>query len=336
MVDGMKRIKAAAPGIAPHADRAAGAGAAGPRGHLVRPHARVDAGEGAGAARRPARRSGGTSARARRRLTSPSSSTIPAPSCGSGRGSRGNTACRASSSGRRSTGTARCAYPAPKLQDPWADPMSCVSGYGSRPGHVGSWGNGDGRFLYPPPPRSRTPQPTPCLDGPINSIRWENLRDGMEDYEYFWLLDQAVKRADHAGQRSPSWSTKPARCCNVPPGDLEGPDAFHHRPAPDAGAPRPGRADDRAVAPDQVTAASGPHSGKHRLQWHAQVQRGVHHFGVAETAATAGGWENRHAFGTRNDHPARLHAVGEVFAVISPMAACSTRSAVAAPGRTPR
>ena len=25
----------------------------------------------------------------------------------------------------------------------------------------------------------------------MNSVRWENLRDGMEDYEYFWLLREA-------------------------------------------------------------------------------------------------------------------------------------------------
>jgi hypothetical protein len=28
----------------------------------------------------------------------------------------------------------------------------------------------------------------------VNSLRWENLRDGMEDYEYFWLLPQAMQR----------------------------------------------------------------------------------------------------------------------------------------------
>ena len=27
----------------------------------------------------------------------------------------------------------------------------------------------------------------------MNSLRWENLRDGMEDYEYFWLLRQAMQ-----------------------------------------------------------------------------------------------------------------------------------------------
>lgn len=34
------------------------------------------------------------------------------------------------------------AFPPPKLQDPWADPMSYVSGYDFKPGHVGYWGNG--------------------------------------------------------------------------------------------------------------------------------------------------------------------------------------------------
>ena len=29
---------------------------------------------------------------------------------------------------------------------------------------------------------------------PINSLRWENLREGMEDYEYLWLLQQAIER----------------------------------------------------------------------------------------------------------------------------------------------
>ena len=81
----------------------------------------------------------------------------------------------------------------PKLQDPWKDPMSYTSGYDLPVGHVGYWGNGDGRFLYPPR-RDPNTATNACLDAPITSIRWENLRDGMEDYEYFWLLDQEVKR----------------------------------------------------------------------------------------------------------------------------------------------
>ena len=71
--------------------------------------------------------------------------------------------------------------------------MSYTSGYGLKPGELGYWGNGDGRFLYPPRREPTAGQP-PCLDAPINSLRWENLRDGMEDYEYFWLLQQAVTR----------------------------------------------------------------------------------------------------------------------------------------------
>ncbi|MGO8925982.1 MAG: DUF4091 domain-containing protein [Limisphaerales bacterium] len=87
--------------------------------------------------------------------------------------------------------TSAAAFPPPKLQDPWADPMSYVSGYDQKPGEIGYWGNGDGRFLYPPRHDPSTDR-APCLDAPINSIRWENLRDGMEDYEYFWLLRQAA------------------------------------------------------------------------------------------------------------------------------------------------
>ena len=86
------------------------------------------------------------------------------------------------------------AFPAPQLQDPWADPISYVSGYDFKPGQVGYWGNGDGRFLYPPRRYGETDQET-ILDKPINSLRWENLRDGMEDYEYFWLLQREVERA---------------------------------------------------------------------------------------------------------------------------------------------
>ncbi len=88
--------------------------------------------------------------------------------------------------------TSPAAFPPPKLQDPWTDPMSYKSGYDQQPGQIGYWGNGDGRFLYPPR-RDATANQAPCLDAPVNSLRWENLRDGMEDYEYFWLLQQAME-----------------------------------------------------------------------------------------------------------------------------------------------
>jgi hypothetical protein len=90
-------------------------------------------------------------------------------------------------------------YPAPRLQDPWADPMSWVSGYDFPVGFISPWGNGDGRFLYPPRRDPNAPQ-SPCLDEPINSLRWENLRDGMEDYEYFWLLRRQIEQLAAAGR----------------------------------------------------------------------------------------------------------------------------------------
>jgi hypothetical protein len=86
--------------------------------------------------------------------------------------------------------TSPAAFPPPKLQDPWTDPMSYTSGYGEKPGEVGYWGNGDGRFLYPPR-RDPAADKRACVDGPVNSLRWESLRDGMEDYEYLWLLREA-------------------------------------------------------------------------------------------------------------------------------------------------
>ena len=36
-------------------------------------------------------------------------------------------------------------------------------------------------------------------DGPINTIRWELLREGLEDHEYLWVLGNAIKNAKAAG-----------------------------------------------------------------------------------------------------------------------------------------
>ncbi len=90
------------------------------------------------------------------------------------------------------------AYPGDEVQNPWQDAMSWTSGYGLEPGERRPWGNGDGRFLYPP---NRAPgvNDTKYLEGPVPSIRWELLRDGIEDYEYFWLLKQHVDRLKEAG-----------------------------------------------------------------------------------------------------------------------------------------
>jgi hypothetical protein len=79
-------------------------------------------------------------------------------------------------------------------QNPWEDPMSYQSGYGLPVGHVGYWGNGDGRFVYPPNGNVGEDK-TKHLEGPVNCIRWEMLRDGIEDYEYLHLLRDLVAKA---------------------------------------------------------------------------------------------------------------------------------------------
>jgi hypothetical protein len=72
------------------------------------------------------------------------------------------------------------------LRNPWTSGMS-YSPVGCM------WGNGDGMLLYPP---VREPAKTPTIKGPYNSIRWEMLREGLEDREYFWLLEQAGALAE--------------------------------------------------------------------------------------------------------------------------------------------
>src|SRR5439155_21213943 len=49
--------------------------------------------------------------------------------------------------------------------------------------------NGDAFFFYPPR-KDNMPLQSCGQNGNrlVPSIRWENLRDGMEDYEYLWLL----------------------------------------------------------------------------------------------------------------------------------------------------
>jgi hypothetical protein len=74
-------------------------------------------------------------------------------------------------------------FKSPARQNPWEDPMSYSES--------GTWGNGDGRFIYPPNRDNDRKQK--FLDGPVSSLRWEILRDGVEDYEYFALLRDLLK-----------------------------------------------------------------------------------------------------------------------------------------------
>lgn len=106
-------------------------------------------------------------------------------------------------------------FPPGVLQNPWQDPMSYTVGYGVPFGQVSHWGNGDGRFLYPPnrdPGKDRTKY----LCGPVDSVRWEILREGIEDYEYFVLLRKAVEAAK-GKSRLRTAAAEAAKLLDVPP-----------------------------------------------------------------------------------------------------------------------
>ena len=75
-------------------------------------------------------------------------------------------------------------------QNPWEQAMA-INPSG------GPWGNGDGRLLYPP---RREPPETPVIEPPVTSIRFENLRDGLEDREYLILLREVAVRHRTAGR----------------------------------------------------------------------------------------------------------------------------------------
>ncbi len=85
--------------------------------------------------------------------------------------------------------TSDAAYPnAGQPQNPYADPMSWTSGYSTPAGDRRPWGNGDGRFIYPPLAAANAQRDAPVFDGPVVWIIWEQLRDGIEDYEYLCIL----------------------------------------------------------------------------------------------------------------------------------------------------
>mgnify|MGYP000917380664 CR=1 FL=1 len=89
--------------------------------------------------------------------------------------------------------TSGTAFPDPeKPQNPYGDAMSWVSDETMAPGTKQAWGNGDGRFLYPPPAAADGGPTAPVLDGPVDSYRLELLRDGIEDYEYFVILKRLL------------------------------------------------------------------------------------------------------------------------------------------------
>ncbi|MBN1852996.1 MAG: DUF4091 domain-containing protein, partial [Pirellulales bacterium] len=100
-------------------------------------------------------------------------------------------------------------------QDPYADPMGWVSGYSTPPGTRRAWGNGDGRFLYPPEAAANGRPAKPVLDPPVSSIRLEMLRDGIEDYEYLFLLKNLISK--RTGQLTDRQVAEIQQFLTVPP-----------------------------------------------------------------------------------------------------------------------
>jgi hypothetical protein len=68
--------------------------------------------------------------------------------------------------------------------------------------NAGVWGNGDGRFYYPPNRRPNEDTTTEYLTGPVISLRWEMLARGVQDWETLRLLRQRVEAAEKRGVRS--------------------------------------------------------------------------------------------------------------------------------------
>ncbi|NLH99654.1 MAG: DUF4091 domain-containing protein [Chthonomonadales bacterium] len=92
--------------------------------------------------------------------------------------------------------TSPAQFPGDRVQNPWEDPMAYVADT------TGVWGNGDGRFFYPPNRDPNGDRTTEYVSGPVDSIRWEMLGEGIEDWEYFRLLDAAIRRAARAGSKA--------------------------------------------------------------------------------------------------------------------------------------
>ena len=98
--------------------------------------------------------------------------------------------------------TSNTAFPDPaRPQNPYTDAMSWVGDGSLASGTKRPWGNGDGRFLYPPLAAADARQEEAVLAGPNASYRLEMMRDGIEDYEYFAMLKRLI--AEKAAKLSP-------------------------------------------------------------------------------------------------------------------------------------
>ncbi len=127
--------------------------------------------------------------------------------------------------------TSGAAYPdRANPQNPYEDPMGWVSGYSTPKGNKRPWGNGDGRFIYPPEAAADAHPEKPVLDGPVDSIRWEMLRDGIEDYEYLAILKRLIEQTKD--KLSPSQQKRLASLLEVPDSITKSMTSFTKDPAP--------------------------------------------------------------------------------------------------------
>jgi hypothetical protein len=118
------------------------------------------------------------------------------------------------------------ASPDGQLQNPWEDPMSYTVGYGLPFGKQSGWGNGDGRFFYPP---NRDPgdRSIKHFDGPVPCLRLEKIRDGIEDYEYLLLLEKAVAED---GGKNKKLIKEASKLLILPSGLVTGPTEYNKDP----------------------------------------------------------------------------------------------------------
>ncbi|GMW03373.1 MAG: hypothetical protein AMXMBFR84_45070 [Candidatus Hydrogenedentota bacterium] len=115
-------------------------------------------------------------------------------------------------------------------QNPYEDPMSWQTSYGIPKGTMAPWGNGDGRFLYPPESAATGRQESAVLEGPVDSIRWEMLRDGIEDYEYMFILSRLIQ--EQTGSADSNLIAACERLLVVPESITSGMTAFTAEPEP--------------------------------------------------------------------------------------------------------
>jgi hypothetical protein len=126
--------------------------------------------------------------------------------------------------------TSDTAFP-DRPQNPYEDPMGYVSDSSLPRGTKQYWGNGDGRFLYPPESAvAAHGGDGPILEPPVSSIRWEMLREGIEDYEFLCILRERIEK--HRAKLRPEEIRQYEALLEVPPEITRDMTTFTTDPAP--------------------------------------------------------------------------------------------------------